>query len=167
MIIAVSACLLGVPCRYDGGTRPCEAVGRLQSAHDVVPICPESMAGLPIPRLPNELVAEGDGFRVVDSSGIDNTEAFLEGARCALKRVREAGCELAVLKSKSPSCGSGRIYDGTFTGTLADGWGVAARMLADAGIPVIDEGTLEQLAAQCGGIPDDDALRCPCTRVPV
>ena len=167
MDIAVSACLLGAACRFDGEARPCEAAKRLRDAHNVVPVCPESMAGLPIPRLPNELVEESDGFRVVGADGADNTDAFLEGARCALKRVREAGCELAVLKSKSPSCGSGRIFDGTFTGTLADGWGVAARMLADAGIPVIDESALEQLAARCGGIPDDDALRCPCTRVPV
>lgn len=167
MDIAVSACLLGAACRFDGEARPCEAAKRLRDAHNVVPVCPESMAGLPIPRLPNELVEESDGFRVVGADGADNTDAFLEGAHRALERAQKSGCTLAVLKSKSPSCGSGRIYDGTFTGTLVDGWGVAARMLADAGIPVIDESALEQLATRCGGIPDDDALRCPCTRVPV
>lgn len=145
MKIAVSACLLGVPCRFDGEARPCDAVIALREKHEVVAVCPESAAHLPVPRVPNEIVAEAtdeDGrpvLRVVDAEGVDNTEAFMRGARREVERAQEAGCTLAILKSKSPSCGSGRIYDGTFSGTLVDGWGVAARMLRDAGVRVIDE----------------------------
>lgn len=144
MIIAVSACLLGEPCRYDGAAKPNAAVQALSERHTIVPVCPESMGGLPIPRLPNEIAAGADGLRVVDSQSADNTEAFVAGARKALGRAQQAGCTVAVLKSKSPSCGSGRIYDGTFTGTLTDGWGVAAALFRDAGIHVIDETELEQ-----------------------
>ena len=139
MNIAVSACLLGKACRFDGEARPCDAVIALADRHNLVPVCPESFAGLPIPRLPNEIAASEPTLHVVDSSGTDNTAAFVDGARKALHRAQEGGCELAILKAKSPSCGSGRIYDGTFTGTLTDGWGVAAQMFHDAGIRVIDE----------------------------
>lgn len=146
MIIAVSACLLGEPCRYDGAAKPNAAVQALRERHTIVPVCPESMGGLPIPRLPNEIAAGADGLRVVDSQGADNTETFVAGARKALGRAQQAGCTVAVLKSKSPSCGSGRIYDGTFTGTLTDGWGVAAALFRDAGIRVIDENHLGDLS---------------------
>ena len=139
MNVAVSACLLGKACRFDGEARPCDAVIALASEHTLVPICPESLGRLPIPRLPNEIVASEPTLHVVDSSGADNTAAFVAGARKALRRAQESSCELAILKAKSPSCGSGRIYDGTFTGTLTDGWGVAAQMFHDAGIRVIDE----------------------------
>lgn len=145
MIIAVSACLLGTPCRYDGAARPNAAVQALRERHQIVPVCPESMGGLPIPRLPNEIAVGADGTRVIDSAGVDNTAAFVAGAQAALERARWAGCAAAVLKSKSPSCGSGRIYDGTFTGALTDGWGVAATLFRDAGIPVVDEDHLEDL----------------------
>lgn len=139
MKIAVSACLLGSPCRYDGASRPCEAVIALREAHDIVPVCPETAARLPVPRPPNEIVRSCGAVHVVDSEGADNTEAFLAGAQRELVRAQNAGCELAILKSKSPSCGSGRVYDGTFSGTLTEGWGVAAALFRDAGIPVIDE----------------------------
>lgn len=150
MNIAVSACLLGVPCRFDGEARPCAAVQKLREdgEHTVVPICPESGAGLSIPRSPNEIVAAEEELRVVDSDGVDNTAAFVRGAKRAFEKARKAGCTCAILKAKSPSCGSGRIYDGTFTGTLVEGWGVAARMFRDAGIQVIDEKTFE-----CEGLP--------------
>lgn len=147
MKIAVSACLLGVPCRFDGQARPCEAVKALASRHELVRVCPESGAGLRIPRSPNEIVAAEEKLRVVDSDGVDHTEAFVKGARRALERAQEAGCELAILKSKSPSCGNGLIYDGTFTGMLVEGWGVAARMFRNAGIHVIDENIVQEL---CG-----------------
>ena len=146
MKIAVSACLLGSSCRFDGASRPCRAVIALHDAHEIVPVCPETAAKLPVPRPPNEIVRTGDAMRVVDSEGADNTEAFLAGARRELVRAQEAGCELAVLKSKSPSCGSGRIYDGTFSGTLTEGWGVAAALFRDAGIPVIDETRAGEIA---------------------
>ena len=146
MNIAVSACLLGVPCRFDGEARPCAAVQRLRASgeHTVVSICPESGAGLPIPRSPNEVVAGAADLRVIDADGADNTAAFVRGAQRALERALGAGCTHAILKAKSPSCGSGRIYDGTFTGALVEGWGVAGRMFRAAGIAVIDEATFER-----------------------
>ena len=147
MIIAVSACLLGTPCRFDGEARPCAAVQALRERHTIVPVCPESMGGLRIPRLPNEIVRVGVGLRVVDSDGVDNTAAFVAGARAALERAQAAGCEAAVLKAKSPSCGSGRVYDGSFTGTLTEGWGIAAQLFRDAGVPVVDENHLADLPA--------------------
>lgn len=179
MIIAVSACLLGEPCRYDGSSRPNDSVQALCEQNEIVPICPECIGGLLTPRLPNEIVcgakpsgngtsgekgagspnggmaaddtSSGSGslakneIRVVDSAGIDNTAAFMAGALAALEQAQRTGCCAAVLKSKSPSCGSGLIYDGTFTGTLTDGWGVAARLLRDAGITVVDENHLKDL----------------------
>ena len=159
MIIAVSACLLGTPCRYDGAARPNAAVQELRKRHEIVPVCPESMGGLPIPRLPNEIAVGADGTRVIDSAGVDNTAAFVAGAQAALERARRAGCAAAVLKSKSPSCGSVRIYDGTFTGMLTDGWGVAAALFRDAGIPVVDEDHRPAVLGQGGREEDRTSAR--------
>ena len=100
MIIAVSACLLGEPCRYDGAAKPNAAVQALREGHTIVPVCPESMGGLPIPRLPNEIVADADGLRVADSAGTDNTGAFVAGARKVLERAQrlvECGKDVVVL----------------------------------------------------------------------
>ncbi len=147
MKIAVSACLLGAACRYDGTARPCEAVCALRNRDDVqlVPVCPEVLGGLSIPHPPNEIVTCENTLRVMDAKGNDTTEAFVRGGQRTLERVQAAGCDLAILKSKSPSCGSGKIYDGTFTKTLVAGYGVAACMLCDAGIRVIDETEVDQL----------------------
>lgn len=141
MKIAVSACLLGERCRYDGRSKPCEAVIALKGHHEMIPICPEVMGGLPIPHPPNEITC-AEPLRVVDTSGVDNTSAFEEGASRAFELAQDAGCELAILKAKSPSCGVGRVYDGTFTGTLTDGDGVAAVLFRRAGIPVCDENSI-------------------------
>lgn len=145
MKIAVSACLLGTPCRYDGRSKPCEAVKALARDHEIVPVCPEVAGGLPIPHPANEIMHGEESLRVADAQGNDNTEAFVAGARATLERVLGASCEVAVLKAKSPSCGSGKIYDGTFSGTLVEGWGVAARMIDHAGVRVIDETQVEEL----------------------
>lgn len=199
MNIAVSACLLGRPCRFDGQARPCAAVQQLGGQHTLVPVCPESMGGLSIPRPPSEIAPNADAGnapspgasgmavsgtseqaasgaagqtapsasgqtasaasgqtapgtsphpadkrrRVVDATGADLTEAFYTGARRALERAQQCGCTLAVLKAKSPSCGSGAIFDGTFSGTLVEGWGIAAQMFREAGIRVVDERQVE------------------------
>ncbi len=152
MRIAVSACLLGTACRYDGRSKPHEGVMRALEQHEVLPICPEVAGGLPIPHPACEIVLErgesleGDrdlagsaGLRVVDAQGTDQTEAFLKGAQATLEAARQFGAELAILKAKSPSCGTGLIYDGSFTNQLREGWGVAAAMLRDAGISCADE----------------------------
>ena len=144
MKVAVSACLLGTACRYDATSKPCAAVQALREPHQVVPICPEVAGGMRVPHPANEIVASERALRVIDDLGTDNTRTFLDGARKTLDRVRAEGCKLAVLKAKSPSCGNGRIYDGTFTGTLVPGYGVAARLIRESGIRVLDE---EQLQA--------------------
>lgn len=192
MRIAVSACLLGEACRYDGRSKPCARVQELAAlGHELVPVCPEVAGGLPTPRTPCEIVrapwigsveapAADDGtpsflasephresngrsgetehgrsdsasrgskaraanersWTILDASGADRTAAYARGAQAELARAKEAGCELAILKAKSPSCGSGEVYNGTFSGTLVPGWGIAAAAFRDAGITVIDE----------------------------
>ncbi len=139
MKIAISACLLGEPCRYDGASKPCKHVIAFAEQHEVLPICPEVAGGLPTPRTPSEIITEGGSAQVVTQDGRDLTEHFFLGAKNCLEAMRDFGCELAVLKSKSPSCGSGFVYDGSFTGKLTKGWGIAAETIRNAGIPVIDE----------------------------
>ncbi len=138
MKILVSACLLGTACRYDGKSKQYPLIDELCRRHQVVPVCPEQLGGLPTPRVP----AERQGERVVTKDGRDVTEAYLRGAQQALELARKLGCTVAVLKEKSPSCGSGRIYDGSFTGTLTDGWGTAAQLLQNAGLRVLGESEL-------------------------
>lgn len=139
MKILVSACLLGVRCRYDGKSKPHPAVERLLEQHTLIPVCGEILGGLPTPRVS----AERQGERVVTADGRDVTAAYRRGAEEVLRLAERYGCTAAILKERSPSCGSGRIYDGTFTGTLTDGWGVTAELLRDHGICVIGESEAE------------------------
>ena len=139
MPIAVSACLLGEPCRYDGKSRPCEDVLKLHDACEMVPVCPEVLGGLPVPHAPCEIAAAERALRVTDADGVDVTDAFLAGAAKTVELAQEQGCKLAVLKAKSPSCGCGLVYDGAFAGELVPGYGVAARALREAGVRVLDE----------------------------
>lgn len=136
MNILVSACLLGVPCRYDGRSVPCGAiVEAAQRGVHLIPFCPEIYGGLPTPRTPAERVGES----VVNRDGVDVTAQYRSGAEEALRLCRMFHCAHAILKEKSPSCGSGRVYDGTFTDTLTDGDGVTAALLKANGIEVIGE----------------------------
>lgn len=139
MKILVSACLLGVRCRYDGKSKPHPAVERLMERHTLIPVCGEILGGLPTPCVS----AERQGARVVTADGRDVTAAYRRGAEEVLRLAKRYGCKAAILKERSPSCGSGRIYDGTFTGTLTDGWGVTAELLRDHGICVIGESEAE------------------------
>ncbi len=141
MRILVSACLLGVACRYDGGSKPRPEILSLAQKHELIPVCPEQLGGLPTPRTPSE--RRGD--RVVMADGADVTVQYRRGAAEALRLYRALGCEAAILKERSPSCGSGRIYDGSFTGTLTDGWGVAAELLRRSGVPVYGESEIGAL----------------------
>ena len=131
-MMIVSACLAGFPCRYDGKARPCAQVVELVRAGKAIPVCPEQLGGLPTPRTSCE-IREG---RVVDADGRDRTEAFGRGARAVLQIAQTYGATEALLQSRSPSCGSGRIYDGSFTKTLTAGDGVTARLLKENGIQV-------------------------------
>jgi len=133
--VLVSACLLGEPCRYDGCTAAQAEVVAFSKLCDVVPVCPEQLGGLPTPRVPSE---QRPGGGVVNAQGADCTEQFLQGARLAVNLAREHGCKLAVLKSKSPSCGVTSVYDGTFSGVLKQGEGVAAAALREAGIALLE-----------------------------
>lgn len=137
--VAVSACLLGEPCRYDGASKPCEAILVLRDECTFVPVCPEVAGGLPTPRVPSEIVVTEGVRRVMNAQGEDVTAAFERGARQCVDEARERGCTAAILKAKSPSCGSGVVYDGTFSGALAQGWGVAAELFRAEGFLVVSE----------------------------
>ena len=143
MNILVSRCLLGEPCRYDGRSVPVPQLEKLrQAGHVLIPVCPEVLGGLPTPRPPAERQPDG---RVVNREEEDVTAAYLEGAGRTLALALEAGCTLAVLKAKSPSCGCHEIYDGSFTGRLVPGQGVAAQLLEKSGVRVVDETELDSL----------------------
>ena len=141
MTLLISACLLGVCCRYDGASKPHPLAAELAKRHILIPVCPEQMGGLPTPRPPSE--RQGD--RVTSKTGADVTAQYRKGAEEALRLCRLFHCDGAVLKEKSPSCGSGRIYDGTFTGTLTAGDGTAAELLKAHGIPVYGESQIPAL----------------------
>lgn len=133
----VSACLVGVECKYSGGSNilPEDKLKKLMDKYELIPVCPEAYGGLTTPRNPSE--RRGD--RVVSCEGADVTEQFERGAQAALQLAKLFGARTAILKENSPSCGSGTIYDGTFTGTLTQGDGVAAELLKAHGIAVIGE----------------------------
>ena len=135
--LLISACLLGTPCRYDGKSVPLpeKQLAALRESFELVPICPESDGGLPTPRIPSERLGE----RVINRAGEDVTDAYRRGAAHALETARREGCAFALLKERSPSCGCGEIYDGSFSGTLIPGDGVTAELLKAEGIEVIGE----------------------------
>jgi len=130
--LLISACLLGVNCKYNGGNNYCPAVEKLREKYDLIPICPESAGGLAAPREPSERVGE----RVLARDGTDVTAAFQKGAEAALETALRCGAKKALLKARSPSCGVGEIYDGTFSGRLVAGDGVAAALLRAHGVTV-------------------------------
>ena len=140
-MILISACLLGCACRYDGKSKPHPLAQALARRGLVVPICPEQLGGLPTPRAPSE--QQND--RVVSADGTDVTTQYRRGAEEALRLAALYGCTTAVLKERSPSCGSGQIYDGTFTHTLTEGDGLTAQMLKKKGVEVYGESQLEEL----------------------
>ena len=141
MKILISGCLLGLRCRYDGASKPHSAVEALARQHTLIPICPEQLGGLPTPRPPAERLDE----RVLTKEGVDVTAQYHRGAEEALRLCWLFGCEAAVLKERSPSCGCGEIYDGTHTGTLTPGDGVTAQLLTAHGISVYGESQIEML----------------------
>ena len=135
MAVLVSACLLGIKCRYDGKSKPSKAVLTLAENEALIPVCPEQLGGRPTPRNAVEIL----NGRVIEPNGNDHTEEFKCGAYEVLKLAKITGCKKAILKSKSPSCGFGKIYDGTFSGTLTNGNGITAQLLYENGIEIINE----------------------------
>lgn len=130
-----SACLLGVKCRYNGESSPNERVIKLLEKEVLIPVCPEQLGGLPTPREPVEL----KGGKAITKSGMDVTENFVRGAKQVLEIAKLFRIEEAIMKQGSPSCGCGRIYDGTFSGKLIEGYGITAALLLKNGIKVITE----------------------------
>lgn len=141
--LLISACLLGFECKYSGGSNALdgEKLEALKESFRLIPVCPESAGGLPTPRPPSE---RRDG-KVINELGQDVTEEYRKGAETALYLARRYGCTRALLKERSPSCGSGAIYDGSFTGALVPGDGVAAESLKAAGIGVYGESRIKEL----------------------
>ena len=136
MRILISACLLGVRCRYDGAEKTCPAAMALAEAgHILIPVCPEQLGGLPTPRTPCERL----GDRVIGEDGQDRTAAYALGAKQAEALFDMLRCDCAILKSRSPMCGMGQVYDGRFRRVLTRGNGVAAERLLARGIPVYTE----------------------------
>lgn len=136
--VLVSACLLGVNCKYSGGNNLCPQILALAQKYPLVPVCPEQLGGLPTPRFPSERVGE----TVQNNVGEDVTQVFQRGAQEALKIGMLYGCDTAILKTNSPSCGHGVIYDGTFSGQKIQGEGLTAQLLLDAGYTLYSEENL-------------------------
>lgn len=150
----VSACLLGIPCAYDGQGRFIDAFLPLAARGQVVPICPEVAGGLTIPRPTAEIVG-GDGGDVLDGcaqvvtvAGDDVTVTFIRGAECALEAAQRLGISVAILRQRSPSCGSACIYDGTHSGMLREGQGVTTALLRRHGVEVLSEGNIADVLRQ-------------------
>ena len=135
--LLVSSCLLGVRCTHDGGHEARAAVQALAATHRLVPVCPETVGGLPTPRPAAE--RSSDDGRVRTADGTDVTDAYERGAAHAVRLAAAAGVVGAVLKARSPSCGCHQVYDGAFTRTRIDGEGVTAEALRRAGVTVVDE----------------------------
>ena len=134
MKILVSACLLGINCKYDGGNnRNTELLAFLED-HEIIPVCPELLGKRPVPRPPVEIV---DGI-VREKDGTSQDVAFRKGAEEGLQIAREHDVDLAILQSRSPSCGAKQIYDGSFTRTLKPGQGVFAELLVKNDFKVLD-----------------------------
>ena len=131
--ILVSACLLGTNCKYSGGNNYSEEVMEYLKDYEIIPICPEQLGGLSTPRPASEII----GDKVINNEGTDVTSNYQKGAEETLKIAKLLGIKKALLKAKSPSCGNGKIYDGTFSGTLIDGDGITTKLLKENNIEVI------------------------------
>lgn len=140
--ILVSNCLLGCDCRYKGDGCACQQIIDLAGEHTLIGVCPEQMGGLSTPRAPSEIQKDGS---LLNTDGIDVTEQYMRGANIALYLAKLNKVDFAILKAKSPSCGKGRIYDGTFTGGMITGNGVTVQLLLDNGFPVYTENELDEL----------------------
>ena len=141
--ILMSACLYGMECKYCGGSNalPTDVLTALKEKYEIITVCPEVDGGLSTPRPPAERI----GDKVINIEGRDVTAEYLRGAGIALDKAKENDCKTAILKELSPSCGSGKIYDGTFSHTVVDGNGVAAGLLKKNGIEVLGESRIKEL----------------------
>lgn len=131
--ILVSACLIGTNCKYSGGNNYSEEVMEFLKDYEIIPICPEQLGGLPTPRPASEII----GDKVMNNEGTDVTSNYQKGAEEVLKIAQLLAIKKALLKAKSPSCGNGKIYDGTFSGILTTGDGITTKLLKENNIEVI------------------------------
>ena len=140
MKIAVSSCLLGINCKYNGKSNYNEEILKLKEKYEIVPICPEVLGGLPTPRIPSEIINN----KVINQEGIDVTLEYTTGANKALQTLKDNNIKIAILKAKSPSCGKGEIYDGTFSHTIIEGNGITAKLFLENDILVLNEYNFHQ-----------------------
>ncbi len=138
--ILVSACLLGVNCRYNGTSIIHEDIRIYKNTHNLIPVCPEIFGGMPTPRDPAERKVD----KIITSMGEDVTAAYEKGAMEVLKLAQFYECTIAILKERSPSCGCGKIHNGNFDGTIIDGNGVTAELLMKHKITVIGESHIKE-----------------------
>ena len=141
MNILISACLLGVNCKYNAKNNVISGLEELLSKHTLIPVCPEQLGGLSTPRTPAEI----SGEKVITKDLVDVTKEYENGAQEALRLAKLYDCKYAILKERSPSCGTGKVYDGTFSKTLVDGDGITAKLLKDNGIIVVGESDLSKI----------------------
>ena len=134
-MILCSACLLGAKCRHDGKSKPNKKALALAKSERLIPVCPDILGGLPVPREPTELA----GKKVITRSGVDVTRQCALGAQRVLAIAKAKKINKAILKQRAPSCGNGKVYDGTFSGRIVKGWGLTADLLQKNGIEVISE----------------------------
>ena len=137
-MILVSACLVGINCKYNGGNNFNEKFYRLVKDGKAIPLCAEQLGGLTTPRIPSEIKYINNKRYVINANGDDVTENFEKGAKEILEFVKKMNIDKAILKSKSPSCGKGKVYNGNFENVLVDGNGILARMLIENGVEVIN-----------------------------
>lgn len=156
MKIMVSACLLGENCKYDGGNNRNEMLLRKLAGHEIIPVCPEVAGGLPVPRIPVEIL----NGKAVNREGLNVDSAFRLGAEKALEITQREKPDLVILQSRSPSCGVNEIYDGTFSGKRIPGHGIFAGMAIDAGFRVVDVENLDTV------FPEDTPAGNPVSAAP-
>lgn len=135
MKIAVSSCLLGINCKYNGKSNYNEEIIKLKEKYEIIPICPEVLGGLPTPRIPSEIIND----KVINQEGIDVTKNYIDGANKALQILKDNNIKIVILKAKSPSCGKGEIYDGTFSHTIIEGNGITSQLFLDNNITIYNE----------------------------
>lgn len=141
MKILVSSCLLGCNCKYNGKNNYNKEVVQFLKNYEAVCVCPEQLGGLSTPRLPSEI----HNHRVIQENGQDVTDYFKLGATLALYIAQKNHCQVAICKTRSPSCGFGEIYDGTFTSKVIDGNGITADLLFKNGIEVFNETNFKKI----------------------
>ena len=139
--LLISACLLGVSCRYDGKSKPIENIEKLMEKYELIPVCAEIFGGLPTPRVPAEIIDE----KVFTAEGKDVTAEYIKGAEEVLRLGKIFGAKKALLKERSPSCGNGIIHNGKFDGGLVPGFGKTAALLLENGFEVFGETEIEKL----------------------